>query len=180
MTARIIKGNCCAIFPAAIFMAIMLVSVVTPISIHAQQAPSPQPIPKPATQEPVRSQEPTEGEESDEIETDEEAESLDPTTQVFVATAYSLRGKTASGLTTRRGIIAADPKVLPLGSIIRLRAGEYSGIYMVLDTGLKVRGRLIDIWVSDYIEAIEFGRRKVRVEVLRYGWDPTIIEISRL
>ena len=32
----------------------------------------------------------------------------------YVATAYSLRGRTASGRYVSRGLIAADPRVLPL------------------------------------------------------------------
>src|SRR5204863_6622380 len=53
----------------------------------------------------------------------------------FEATAYSVTGTTASGMQTRRGIVAADPTVLPIGSRIRVHgAGAYSGAYMVMDT----------------------------------------------
>src|SRR5258708_3403722 len=51
----------------------------------------------------------------------------------FVATAYCVKGQTASGLKVRSGIIAADPRVLPIGSIVRVVAGDQSGIYSVLD-----------------------------------------------
>ena len=92
--------------------------------------------------------------------------------KTFLATAYSLKGSTASGVVVRRGIIAADPRVLPLGSIVRLRAGGYSGIYSVMDTGGAIRGRRIDIYLPTTAEAIRFGKRQVKIEVLRHGWDP--------
>lgn len=84
----------------------------------------------------------------------------------FTATAYSLRGRTASGAGVRRGIIAADRRVLPLGTRVRLEAGSYSGEYLVADTGGAVRGRKIDIWVPQTSEAMRFGRRPVRLTVL--------------
>ncbi|MBI4852674.1 MAG: 3D domain-containing protein [Acidobacteria bacterium] len=92
----------------------------------------------------------------------------------MVATAYCLNGRTASGVFSKYGIIAADPKYLPIGSIVRIRGGEYTGLYSVLDTGTKIKGRKIDIYLTSGKEAIEFGRRDVTLEVLRYGWNPQI------
>jgi 3D (Asp-Asp-Asp) domain-containing protein len=85
----------------------------------------------------------------------------------FTATAYSLKGRTASGDHVRRGVIAADPRVLPLGSVVKLHAGPYSGVYHVKDTGGRIRGRRIDIYMPSYVEAKNFGRRTIRLEVLR-------------
>ena len=87
----------------------------------------------------------------------------------YVATAYSLRGRTASGLPVSKGIIAADPRVLPLGSRVRLEAGAYSGEYIVADTGGAVRGKRIDIWTPSSREAMRFGRRTVKLTVLALG-----------
>lgn len=89
--------------------------------------------------------------------------------QVYIATAYNLPGKTASGLRVAKGIIAADPRVLPLGTRVRLEAGPYSGEYIVADTGSAVRGRKIDVWVPSYREACRFGRRNIKLSVLSYG-----------
>lgn len=86
--------------------------------------------------------------------------------QVFTATAYNLRGRTASGKLVTRGIIAADRRVLPLGTRVRIDAGPYSGEYLVADTGGAVRGRKIDIWVPNTGEAMKFGRRPVKLTVL--------------
>ena len=87
----------------------------------------------------------------------------------YVATAYSLRGRTASGRPVAKGIIAADPRHLPLGSRVRLEAGAYSGEYVVADTGSLVRGRRIDIWTPSSREAMRFGRRTVKLTVLILG-----------
>jgi len=87
----------------------------------------------------------------------------------FVATAYSLRGRTASGRMVSRGLIAADPSVLPLGSRVRLEHPGYSGEYVVADTGGAIRGRRIDIWTPSASEAMRFGRRTVKLTVLSYG-----------
>jgi 3D (Asp-Asp-Asp) domain-containing protein len=86
----------------------------------------------------------------------------------YVATAYSLRGKTASGRYVSQGIIAADPRILPLGSRVRLEAGPWSGEYLVADTGGAIRGRKIDIWTPSTREAMRFGKRKVKLTVLSY------------
>lgn len=84
----------------------------------------------------------------------------------FSATAYCLKGRTASGGGVRRGIVAADPRVLPLGTRIQVNAGPYSGSYVVADTGGAVKGRKLDIWVPSCSEAIRFGRRSVSVSVM--------------
>ncbi len=94
----------------------------------------------------------------------------------FLATAYSLRGNTSSGVEARRGIVAADPDVLPLGSIIRIHSPHCAGIYTVLDTGANLRGRIIDIYMPIRKQAIQFGSRRVKVEIIRSGWTPEVAE----
>jgi len=89
--------------------------------------------------------------------------------QSFNATAYALKGRTRTGAPVRRGVIAADPHVLPLGSVVQLRAGKYSGVYTVHDTGKRIRGNVIDVWVPERSEARQFGRRKIQLHVLKLG-----------
>jgi 3D (Asp-Asp-Asp) domain-containing protein len=89
--------------------------------------------------------------------------------QTYLATAYNLSGRTASGKPVSKGIIAADPGLLPLGTRVRLEAGSYSGEYLVADTGGGVRGRKIDVWVPTTHEACRFGRRSVKLTILAYG-----------
>ena len=88
------------------------------------------------------------------------------------ATAYCQAGLTKSGTNTRTGIIAADPRVLPVGSVLQIVDGPSAGIYTVMDTGAAVKGRRIDIFVPDCASANRFGERSLRVRILRLGWNP--------
>lgn len=87
----------------------------------------------------------------------------------FQATAYALKGRTRSGAYVRRGVIAADPRVLPLGSVVQIKAGKYTGVYTVHDTGGKIKGNIIDVWMPTNQEARQFGRRKIKLHVLKLG-----------
>lgn len=88
----------------------------------------------------------------------------------YVATAYAQQGVTASGEYTHRHVVAADPALLPLGSRIKItRAGRYSGEYVVADTGGKIQGRRLDIYLPSEVACRKFGRRRVKVRVLRLG-----------
>jgi 3D (Asp-Asp-Asp) domain-containing protein len=98
-----------------------------------------------------------------------------PGTQLpFSATAYCKGTTTASGVDVRTGIAAADPTLLPVGTVLNLAAGDarYTGVYTVMDTGPKVQGRHLDLYMWSCYEALKFGRRDVQVTVLRLGWDP--------
>lgn len=86
--------------------------------------------------------------------------------QDFHATAYCLKGRTASGHYTRRGVIAADPRVLPIGTVVEIKAGRYTGTYTVLDTGGRIKGRKVDVYVPTYKEAKQFGRQRIKIKVL--------------
>jgi len=92
----------------------------------------------------------------------------------FTATAYCKGSVTASGVAPKRGVAAADPRLLPVGSVVQLDSVDkkYSGIYTVMDTGPAIRGATIDIYVWSCHEALRFGRRVVQVLLLRRGWDP--------
>jgi len=87
----------------------------------------------------------------------------------FQATAYALYGRTRSGAYVRRGVIAADPRVIPLGSVVQLKTPGYTGVYTVHDTGKKIKGNIVDVWVPSSREARIFGRRKIKLHVLRLG-----------
>jgi 3D (Asp-Asp-Asp) domain-containing protein len=92
----------------------------------------------------------------------------------FSATAYCKGETTASGVGVRTGIAAADPAILPVGSVVRVETPNprYSGVWTVMDTGPAVRGRSVDLYLWSCKEALAFGRRKVRLTVLRLGWSP--------
>lgn len=92
----------------------------------------------------------------------------------FTATAYCKGETTASGVGVRTGVAAADPALLPVGSVVRLETPNprYSGVWTVMDTGPAVRGRTVDLYLWSCKEALVFGRRPVRLTVLRLGWNP--------
>ena len=88
----------------------------------------------------------------------------------FEATAYAIEGTTANGGETYRGTVAADPALLPLGTRIRVtHAGRYSGMYTVKDTGRNIQGARLDFYMPSRVEAKRFGKRVVRVRVVRMG-----------
>jgi 3D (Asp-Asp-Asp) domain-containing protein len=93
----------------------------------------------------------------------------------FTATAYCKGTTTASGANVRTGIAAADPDLLPVGSVIQVdKLGErYDGVYTIMDTGPKVHGRHIDVYMWNCNEALELGRRIMQLTVLRLGWNPS-------
>ena len=93
-----------------------------------------------------------------------------PTRYRVKATAFATSGVTKAGGDTHFGIVAADPALLPLGTRIRVRgAGRYSGTYIVTDTGSRINGREIDIYIPNRAEAKRFGERMVHIQVLKWG-----------
>ncbi len=92
----------------------------------------------------------------------------------FRSTAYCKGTTTASGAGIQTGIAAADPDLLPVGSVIRVEglSARYNGIYTILDTGPRVKGRQIDIYMWNCNEALAFGRRTMQIQVMRLGWNP--------
>jgi 3D (Asp-Asp-Asp) domain-containing protein len=92
----------------------------------------------------------------------------------FTATAYCKGLVTASGVAVQSGVVAADPEMLPVGSVVEVNSlpEKYNGIYTVMDTGPAVQGRQVDVYLWSCNEALQFGRRPVHLTVLRLGWNP--------
>jgi 3D (Asp-Asp-Asp) domain-containing protein len=92
----------------------------------------------------------------------------------FTATAYCKGETTSSGVGVRTGVAAADPALLPVGTVMRIDMPNprYSGIWTVMDTGPSVQGRIVDLYLWSCTEALAFGRRPVRLTLLRRGWNP--------
>lgn len=85
-----------------------------------------------------------------------------------VATAYApgvagVGTRTATGVRATRGIIAVDPRVIPLGT--RLYVPGY-GHGVAADTGGAIRGNKIDLCFETGAEAIAWGRRTVTITIL--------------
>jgi 3D (Asp-Asp-Asp) domain-containing protein len=92
----------------------------------------------------------------------------------FRATAYCKGIVTTSGVAAQTGIAAADPELLPVGSVVEIASlpQRYNGIYTILDTGPSVQGRQVDIYMWSCNEALAFGRQPIHLTVLRLGWNP--------
>ena len=98
-------------------------------------------------------------------------ERVKPGMEMFIeATAYSRESPGCSRGITRseseakiRKTIAVDPTVIPLGTNVYIEfpdAPQYTGYYKAEDTGGVIIGNIIDLFVLDNEEAINFGRRK--------------------
>lgn len=74
---------------------------------------------------------------------------------------------TATGETLRKGIVAVDPKVIPLHTkmFITSEYWEY-GFGVAEDTGGKIKGNIVDLAYMSYDECIQFGRRQMQVYIL--------------
>jgi 3D (Asp-Asp-Asp) domain-containing protein len=93
----------------------------------------------------------------------------------IVATAYASgyedngpwNDKTHIGTKVRPGIIAVDPRVIPLGSKVYIEFEDGRGMYAVAeDTGGAIKGNRIDIVMSNREKAQDFGIQDVKVYVL--------------
>lgn len=89
----------------------------------------------------------------------------------MIATAYTAdsaqaypTGRTASGLPAQYGVVAVDPRIIPLGTQLYI---EGYGTAIAADTGGAIIGNRIDLCMDSLARAIDWGRQPVRVFVLR-------------
>jgi 3D (Asp-Asp-Asp) domain-containing protein len=101
--------------------------------------PAPQPSPQPSPQAPV---------------------AQTGKTLTVVATAYTIRGTTATGIPTGYGVVAVDPTVIPLGT--RMTIPGY-GEAVAADTGGAIKGLRIDVWVPTAAEAAQWQWKTVTI-----------------
>lgn len=83
----------------------------------------------------------------------------------FLATAYSgpefnSDGITKAGTKVRLGVVAVDPKVIELGSVLLI---EGYGEAVAEDTGNMIKGKHIDVWLPTVEEARRYGKKQVKV-----------------
>lgn len=82
-------------------------------------------------------------------------------------TYYCLQGTTRTDSEVREGIVAADPRVFPLRRHVELSAhGRPLGRFLIADTGSKIKGRTLDIWVPSCAEARRRGRHRATAVLL--------------
>jgi 3D (Asp-Asp-Asp) domain-containing protein len=82
------------------------------------------------------------------------------------AVAYYLPGRTASGLPVRKGVVAVDPSVIPLGT--RMHVPGY-GKAIAADVGVAIKGRIIDLWMPNDASARKWGRKTLTITVYTEG-----------
>lgn len=85
------------------------------------------------------------------------------------ATAYlptdgNGKGLTRMGTRARRGVVAVDPRVIPLGTKVYVPG---YGVAVAEDTGGAILGNRIDLCMETYNECRTFGRRNVSVYILK-------------
>ena len=80
------------------------------------------------------------------------------------AVAYHLPGNTALGIPVRRGVVAVDPRLIPLGT--KMHVPGY-GSALAADVGHAIKGRIIDLWFPSTEKARAWGRRTVTITVYR-------------
>lgn len=71
-------------------------------------------------------------------------------------------GITASGETVEPGMIAVDPKIIPLGSYVMIDGVEY----LAADTGGTIKGNRIDVFSPSHTSALEYGIQRHEVYLL--------------
>lgn len=88
----------------------------------------------------------------------------------FQATGYStqqagLSTHTATGIDLRVNprVIAVDPSIIPLGSLVEVQG---LGVYVAGDTGGAINGRIIDIHYPTVSQALSWGRRSVNIRII--------------
>ncbi|GAE90086.1 3D domain-containing protein [Acetivibrio straminisolvens] len=78
-------------------------------------------------------------------------------------------GITYTGVRARRGIVAVDPKVIPLGTKLYIEGiggvPDY-GYAVAADIGSAVKGNIIDLYMDDRESVKRWGVKKVRVYIL--------------
>jgi 3D (Asp-Asp-Asp) domain-containing protein len=72
--------------------------------------------------------------------------------------------KTAIGLIAKRGVVAVDPSVIKLGTHLYI---EGYGEAIAGDTGGAIQGNRIDLCFDTYDEAMQFGRRSIKLYILK-------------
>lgn len=70
--------------------------------------------------------------------------------------------RTRTGLPARFGVVAVDPRVIPLGTLLFV---EGYGFAIAADTGGAIKGNKIDVCLPTRSQVMNWGRRKVRVHV---------------
>lgn len=90
------------------------------------------------------------------------------TATAYTASCNGCSGTTATGYNLRSNpnakVIAVDPSVIPLGSKVYVEGYGYA---VAADTGSAISGNKIDVFFPNKSQAYQWGRKKVKIRVLR-------------
>lgn len=94
----------------------------------------------------------------------------------YTSTCNGCSGVTATGYDVRNTIyyngyriIAVDPSIIPLNSIVEVSTPYGTFKAIALDKGGAIKGYKADVLVSNYNEAVKLGVVKAQVRVIKYG-----------
>jgi 3D (Asp-Asp-Asp) domain-containing protein len=99
----------------------------------------------------------------------------------MTVTAYSPDarscGDSADGITSTlhhvttndHTLVAADPRLLPMGSMLTIEGYDDGNIVPVLDVGGAIKGRRLDVLFPTHEQAKKFGVRRILVTVWEYA-----------
>ena len=84
--------------------------------------------------------------------------------RLMQASAYTYTGnRTATGKEPAVGLVAVDPKVIPLGTRLYIEGYGYA---QAADTGGSIKGDKVDLFMEDRQQCLNWGRRTVKVYIL--------------
>jgi 3D (Asp-Asp-Asp) domain-containing protein len=72
-------------------------------------------------------------------------------------------GRTATGRHAEYGVVAVDPRVIPLNTVVYV---EGYGFALACDKGSAIKGSRIDLCFDSRYSALRYGRKRVRVHIL--------------
>jgi 3D (Asp-Asp-Asp) domain-containing protein len=94
----------------------------------------------------------------------------------YVADCRGCSGITKTGINVSNTIyyknmrvIATDPRVIKLHSIVRIQTKTETYIAYAADTGGRIKGQILDVLVSSRSEAFRLGRQNATVTILKEG-----------
>ncbi|MFD2444321.1 ubiquitin-like domain-containing protein [Bacillus sp. CGMCC 1.16607] len=86
----------------------------------------------------------------------------------YTANCNGCSGHTATGINLHNNpnikVVAVDPRVIPLGTKLYVEGYGYA---VAADTGSAVKGHKIDVFFSSVSEAYRWGRRTVKIKILK-------------
>ena len=148
------------------------------ILVGTKEKPAPKPVVKAKTESNTKAEAKSDSKENEQKAPAEKAPDSEPSrgsangrTITMEATAYTDNkssqgqwvGQTATGMKPQVGVIAVDPRVIPLGTKLYI---EGYGNAIAGDTGGDIKGNRIDLFLNSESECRAFGRRQVKVTIL--------------